>query len=578
MADPPTRAKAERLVALARTGSGQRLATSSRATSAARRGPGRSPGRAGCRPTRSASTWRRSSCRPSSTRRWSSCSGRRGGAGVPLTAPAQAGPPRPSTWPAHGAGGGRAARSPRGGGARPAGTGPPGPVHRTGRLPGHPPGGVHPNVLTGAVWPRGVTTEVRDAAVSRVQAWLGTDEQGRPNLATNDAGRHRLGQVPGWTGRCSAPCSPGPARPPRDRRAGGRRPGAGAYLVRGQFLDGRDPAGTPGSPPTDQVRGHRSGRGRRAPAVRPRLAAGDPRRHGGRPGRAAAGVQRRDPLARAAHRRVRDRPGARAARGGRRDVRPRRTGRGDAAVAPETEALIDELLPSWRTSAAWAASHSSPPPPRPPSRPLTRGPDLHWPGLFRSGSGQFAGGSGRATRAARRDRPGHADRDPARPGAVVMPSFGKNVHVKMTTGCRGMPAWPRPCSPTRTTSWPICTPNTPAGSAELDRLRQPHDAAPGQGLAVQAHVTSESFDGTISIFDMPAIPDPAVPGDLDVSACFDNAKSSTPTSDGGGPAGPVAGQRQQLPLHRSAREIPVASGKWSRTTRVYYPRAKECKP
>jgi len=53
------------------------------------------------------------------------------------------------------------------------------------------PDGVHTNVLTGAVWPRGVSNEVRDAALSRVHAWLGTDEAGRPNLVTDESGRPR---------------------------------------------------------------------------------------------------------------------------------------------------------------------------------------------------------------------------------------------------------------------------------------------------------------------------------------------------------------------------------------------------
>src|SRR4029078_6444455 len=55
------------------------------------------------------------------------------------------------------------------------------------------PDGVHTNVLTGAVWPRGVSNEVRDAALSRGDAWLGTDEQGQPNLVTDESGRLRLG-------------------------------------------------------------------------------------------------------------------------------------------------------------------------------------------------------------------------------------------------------------------------------------------------------------------------------------------------------------------------------------------------
>ena len=55
------------------------------------------------------------------------------------------------------------------------------------------PDGVHPNVLAGALWPRGVTTEVRDAAVARVRRWLGTDHAGQANLVTDPDGRLRLG-------------------------------------------------------------------------------------------------------------------------------------------------------------------------------------------------------------------------------------------------------------------------------------------------------------------------------------------------------------------------------------------------
>ena len=55
------------------------------------------------------------------------------------------------------------------------------------------PGGVHPNVLAAAIWPRGVTREVRDAALARARDWLGTDDIGRPHLATDASGRLRLG-------------------------------------------------------------------------------------------------------------------------------------------------------------------------------------------------------------------------------------------------------------------------------------------------------------------------------------------------------------------------------------------------
>jgi hypothetical protein len=53
--------------------------------------------------------------------------------------------------------------------------------------------GVHPTVLSGAVWPRGVSASVRDATVARVADWLGRDSRGRPNLYYDERGRIRLG-------------------------------------------------------------------------------------------------------------------------------------------------------------------------------------------------------------------------------------------------------------------------------------------------------------------------------------------------------------------------------------------------
>jgi len=55
------------------------------------------------------------------------------------------------------------------------------------------PGGVHPVVLGGILWPRGVQQAVRDATFARVARWLGTDTTGRPHLYTDASGRLRLG-------------------------------------------------------------------------------------------------------------------------------------------------------------------------------------------------------------------------------------------------------------------------------------------------------------------------------------------------------------------------------------------------
>ncbi|MFE6522445.1 BTAD domain-containing putative transcriptional regulator [Streptomyces sp. NPDC057794] len=52
--------------------------------------------------------------------------------------------------------------------------------------------GVHPRVLSSALWPRGVTDDVRDALLDRLRDWLGTDPDGTPRLGTDGSGRLTL--------------------------------------------------------------------------------------------------------------------------------------------------------------------------------------------------------------------------------------------------------------------------------------------------------------------------------------------------------------------------------------------------
>jgi len=52
---------------------------------------------------------------------------------------------------------------------------------------------VHPHVLAGAIWPRGVTDDVRDAALERVMLAFGTDPEGRNHLRRDPEGRYTLG-------------------------------------------------------------------------------------------------------------------------------------------------------------------------------------------------------------------------------------------------------------------------------------------------------------------------------------------------------------------------------------------------
>ncbi|EPH39461.1 BTAD domain-containing putative transcriptional regulator [Streptomyces aurantiacus] len=52
--------------------------------------------------------------------------------------------------------------------------------------------GVHPRVLASALWPRGVTDDVRDALVDRLRDWLGSEPDGSPRLRADGTGRLTL--------------------------------------------------------------------------------------------------------------------------------------------------------------------------------------------------------------------------------------------------------------------------------------------------------------------------------------------------------------------------------------------------
>ncbi len=218
------------------------------------------------------------------------------------------------------------------------------------------PAGVHLNVLTGAVWPRGVPAEVRDATLARVSAWLGTGPSGEPNLRTDPSGRLFLG--PGvrvdWLvfralmNRASQAAA---ASATAEETA---QLSQALALVRGQFLDGRDPARYAWLATDDveyEVTALVADAAHRLSALR--LASGDPSlaMEAARTGLRlafndemlwrdlliAAHATGKEGVLRAAVSEV-------EARVALDEVMPR--------MAPETEALIDELLPSWRTSAA----------------------------------------------------------------------------------------------------------------------------------------------------------------------------------------------------------------------------------
>jgi hypothetical protein len=167
------------------------------------------------------------------------------------------------------------------------------------------------------------------------------------------------------------------------------------------------------------------------------------------------------------------------------------------------------------------------------------------------------------------------------PGGYVMPPFGKNVHIEMT-------------------SWlPTDTDQAQAVNADKDyelaflyaEYRGGQDqswenyVSPVMKTGVQqslqaTDVTTESFTGTIKYFDMSAIPDPLVKGDIDVSACFDNAGSSN-TDITTGKVIPDTSSPDSHYVRISDELRKNSAGQWqvaSSLPAVYYPQAKQCKP
>jgi hypothetical protein len=113
------------------------------------------------------------------------------------------------------------------------------------------PAGVHPNVLARAIWPQGVADETSDAVLDEVAYWLGTDGIGRPHLAADASGRLRLGSgvKVDWHVFLTLVAQAGQAAGPGGKGShGGHAPeeaklAQALSLVDGHFLAGCGPGG-----------------------------------------------------------------------------------------------------------------------------------------------------------------------------------------------------------------------------------------------------------------------------------------------------------------------------------------------
>jgi hypothetical protein len=170
---------------------------------------------------------------------------------------------------------------------------------------------------------------------------------------------------------------------------------------------------------------------------------------------------------------------------------------------------------------------------------------------------------------------------PSGPGAVVMPPFGKDAHIVMTSVLPPNAAMARAALVDKDYELAYLYAEYTGGqSQDWTSYVDPTMEAQVRAVLSGADVTSESFRGTIRIFDLTVIRDPAVPGNVDVSACFDNAGAvNTDLSTGAVLPGQSPSDSN---YYRYTDELaPTSAGQWqvvSDYPLIYYPRAKECKP
>jgi len=177
--------------------------------------------------------------------------------------------------------------------------------------------------------------------------------------------------------------------------------------------------------------------------------------------------------------------------------------------------------------------------------------------------------------------PASARLPPAARPRVTWPPFGRNVRIIM-------PAW-LPAGPSDVPAV-IAAKNFLLAFlyAEYrggrDRRWAAYVAASVAGALrselAKPDVTTESFTGTVRFSRMSASADPVLPGAVDVSECFSNARSanvglrSGRVIPGTTPAGPHS--------YRNTDALAAGpSGRWQVVTVypvIYYPQARECTP
>jgi hypothetical protein len=165
--------------------------------------------------------------------------------------------------------------------------------------------------------------------------------------------------------------------------------------------------------------------------------------------------------------------------------------------------------------------------------------------------------------------------------SVVMPPFGKDAHVSMTGWLPKNAALASAVVTDKNYELAFLYAEFTGGQSQTwTSYVGATMEAQVRAILSQQDVTTQSFRGTIRIFKMTAIRDPLVRADVDVSACFDNAKASN-TDLRTGKVLPGQSPSARNYFRYTDQLARNSSGQWqvvSDYPLVYYPRAKECKP
>jgi hypothetical protein len=167
------------------------------------------------------------------------------------------------------------------------------------------------------------------------------------------------------------------------------------------------------------------------------------------------------------------------------------------------------------------------------------------------------------------------------PGSVVMPPFGKNARIVMTGYLPKNAEMAKAVVADKDYELAFLYAEYTGGQSQDWAAYVNHTMEiQVRARLAKPDVTTESFKGTIRIFAMRVIRDPTVPGNLDVSACFDNAKAVN-TSLHSGVVLPGQAPSNDNYYRFTDQLAKSSSGQWQVVSNypiVYYPQAKECKP